>query len=377
MNDFDFSNRQKETVAFAVTLLCAVVILSFVGFLFWLAGYFVIRFSGILLPLAVAGVLAMMLKPYHGWLTGVFRGRPVLAVLGVYLSVLLPFTVVAVLLGVWIVTAGMNLVSTAPEWTEGVRAKIEEHLPMVQEAWEEYEVSEHLRVALEEHGAALAQSVSRMGELAFEAWSGVFRSVAGLLSWVVMPVYLAFFLLGRPVTRSQVEGLFPFLKEQSRQDMTYLIFEFIGILVTFFRGQILIAFIQGLLFALGFAVIGLPNGFSLGLILGFLNIIPYLGSMVGLSVALPLAFFQAGGGIVQVLLVLGVFTAVQCIEGYFLTPKIMGDRTGLHPMAIIIAIFFWGSVFGGITGMVLAIPLTAFLVVLWRLAKARYIRELL
>ena len=72
-----------------------------------------------------------------------------------------------------------------------------------------------------------------------------------------------------------------------------------------------------------------------------------------------------------------VFSTVQLIESYLLTPKIMGDRTGLHPLAIIIAIFFWGSALNGILGMILAIPLTAFLVVFWRLAKDRYIGELL
>ena len=72
-----------------------------------------------------------------------------------------------------------------------------------------------------------------------------------------------------------------------------------------------------------------------------------------------------------------VFVAVQLIEGYVLTPKIMGDRTGLHPVAIIVAVFFWGSALSGILGMILAIPLTAFLVVFWRLAREKYIGELL
>ena len=75
--------------------------------------------------------------------------------------------------------------------------------------------------------------------------------------------------------------------------------------------------------------------------------------------------------------VIVVLTIVQTIEGYLLTPKIMGERTGLHPMVIIFAVFFWGSALGGILGMILAIPLTAFLVVCWRLAKEKYISELL
>ena len=70
-----------------------------------------------------------------------------------------------------------------------------------------------------------------------------------------------------------------------------------------------------------------------------------------------------------------VFVVVQLIESYGLTPRIMGDRTGLHPMAIIVAVFFWGSALSGILGMILAIPLTAFLVVFWRLAKEKYIEE--
>jgi predicted PurR-regulated permease PerM len=76
------------------------------------------------------------------------------------------------------------------------------------------------------------------------------------------------------------------------------------------------------------------------------------------------------------MVVLVVFAVVQLIESYLLTPKIMGDRTGLHFMAIIVAIFFWGAALGGITGMILAIPLTAFLASLWRLAKEKYITEI-
>ncbi len=127
---------------------------------------------------------------------------------------------------------------------------------------------------------------------------------------------------------------------------------------------------------MGFALVGLQHGFIIGLLLGFLNIIPYLGSMLGLAIALPLAFFQADGGPLRLGLVIGVFVIVQLIEGYYLTPKVMGERTGLHPLTIIVALFFWGTAFDGIAGMILAIPLTAFLVVFWRLVKTKYISEI-
>ena len=343
--------------------------------LFWAMGAMIQRFSSILLPLAVACVLALVLKPYHVWLENKLGGRSLLAVLGVYLSVLLPFTLFTVFFGAKVINEGVEFVSHLPEWADKIEAHVQENLPAVRASWQQYDVSVKLKSALEQHGTAILTSLTKAGGFAIEAWSTVFRSVAGLLGWFVLPIYLAFFMMGKPIAKPQVEGLLPFLKEDTRKDISYLVFEFLNILVSFFRGQLIIAFLQGLLFAVGFSLSGLQYGFSLGLVLGFLNVIPYLGSMVGLSIAIPLAFFQPDGGVWQVGLVLLVFTVVQCIEGYVLTPKIMGDRTGLHPLAIIIAIFFWGSVFGGITGMILAIPLTAFLVVLWRLAKTKYIRE--
>ena len=69
---------------------------------------------------------------------------------------------------------------------------------------------------------------------------------------------------------------------------------------------------------------------------------------------------------------LGIFVAVQAIEGWLLTPRIMGQQTGLHPVAIIFAVFFWGEAFNGILGMLLAVPLTAFFVTAWRLLRKKY-----
>ena len=90
-----------------------------------------------------------------------------------------------------------------------------------------------------------------------------------------------------------------------------------------------------------------------------------------------MAYFQSDGGSIQlVLFALAIFTAVQIIEGYLLTPRIMGKSTGLHPLVIIIAIFFWGTALDGILGMILAIQLTAFFVVAWRLLKQKYLHLL-
>ena len=128
---------------------------------------------------------------------------------------------------------------------------------------------------------------------------------------------------------------------------------------------------------IGFTMAGLKSGFFIGLTLGLLNLIPYLGSILGVAVALPLAYFQPDGGLLVLLWVIAVMIAVQLIEGWILTPKIMGDQTGLHPVMIIFSVFFWGIALNGLLGMILAIPLSAFIVTFWRLARAKYIPMLL
>jgi predicted PurR-regulated permease PerM len=200
--------------------------------------------------------------------------------------------------------------------------------------------------------------------------------VAAGLSWFVLPVYLAFFLMAPPLPKD-IEEFLPFFKAETRSDVVYLVKEFFDIIVSFFRGQLVVALAQGVLYAVGFMLVGLQHGFTIGILLGLLNIVPYLGSMIGLAIALPLAFFQPDGGAVTLALVIAVFAVVQTVEGYYLTPKVMGDRTGLHPLTIMVALFFWGTAFDGIAGMVLAIPLTAFLVVFWRLLKSKYIAEIM
>jgi predicted PurR-regulated permease PerM len=238
-------------------------------------------------------------------------------------------------------------------------------------------LGEKISQTVKQPGGLTADAVNYLLGSMASAGSGIASGVASLMSWAIAPVYLIFFLL-MPTLRPDAlsPSSFPFLKEGTAKDLVYLFTEFVQLVVSFFRGQIIIALLQGILYAVGFSLVGLKYGAVLGLMLGFLNIVPYLGSMIGLAVTLPTAWLQVGGGWELVLMVVLVFSLVQMIESYFLTPKIMGDRTGLHPLTIIVAIFFWGSALGGILGMILAIPLTAFLVVLWRLMREKYIGQL-
>ena len=110
------------------------------------------------------------------------------------------------------------------------------------------------------------------------------------------------------------------------------------------------------------------------MILGLLNLIPYLGTILGVATnASPGFFFQTDGGWSLTLAVLAVMVLVQVIEGWVLTPNIMGSKTGLHPAVIIFSVFFWGIALDGLLGMVLAIPLSAFFVTFWRLVERKYL----
>lgn len=128
----------------------------------------------------------------------------------------------------------------------------------------------------------------------------------------------------------------------------------------YFRGQALVALCVGILFAIGFKIIGLPLGIVTGLFIGLLNLVPYL-QVVGIIPCVMLGILQAaetGRPIWLVFLLIAVvFIIVQSLQDFVLTPKIMGNVTGLHPAIILLALSIWGSLLG-VVGMIIALPLT-------------------
>lgn len=373
--DLKLSERQQATVSAAITIVAALVIVVAILGLFWVAGAFLARFSSVLMPVVVAAVGALVFKPYYEWLCRKLR-KPVLAVVVVFLSVLIPVAGFLTFFGNVISNQVSGMLAKGPEIRRQIDEQVSKHMPEVQVFLEQDPWGRKIKEAIEENADGLMESARDVGQRLFSAGAGLVGWIFGLLGWFVAPIYFAFFLMMEPDSAPRLEHHLPFFKEETRKDVIYLMREFVGIVVSFFRGQIVIAFLGGICYAVAFTAVGLSYGFVIGLLLGFLNMIPYLGVMIGLAIGIPTAFLQQGGGLTQVMLMLGAFLVVQMIEGYILVPKIMGDRTGLHPMVIMIAMFFWGSALGGIFGMILAIPLTAFLVVLWRLAREKYMSEL-
>lgn len=372
----ELSKRQQNTVAVAVTILSAVIIVAAIGLVCWVLGAFVNRFSNVFLPLAVAAVAALVFKPFYDWVRTKLKANKIIALILVFLAVVIPVAGLVFFFGALIVDQITDIVKAFPEWWEKAVAWVKVKAPAVDAFLKENPYVREIREGVESQSGGILDGLGSVGRQALTAGAGLVTWVVGLVSWAVFPIYFSFFLMTDTIELKKLEGYLPFLKKETREDIVYLLGEFVNIMVAFFRGQLVIASIQGVLFAVGFSIVGLKYGAVIGITLGFLNIVPYLGNMVGLGTALPIAFFQDGGGIGRVAAVLAVVALVQAIEGYILTPKIMGDRTGLHPVVIIVAIFFWGSALGGISGMILAIPLTAFLVVFWRLAREKYVREL-
>lgn len=369
MANFELSRKQQWVVGTALTFLAAAIIVGLLYGLFSLLARFVSTFSPVLMPLVVGAILALILRPFYLWILKRLR-FPWAAALLVLLALAIPIGIGVWLFGSLLANQVHGLIEKLPVWIGHASNWVEDHLAGF---WQER--GDAVREQLRERSGWIAKQSATLLRHIFSVSVGVFQMIGGLFSWVMLPVYLYFLLTAKTLRFDKLRGEIPFLKEETRNDILYLADEFVDILVAFFRGQFLIALAQGVLFAAGFGLVGLQYGIAIGLILGMLSIIPFLGMIIGLAVALPLAFFQMGGGwdmLVQVLIVFGI---VQVVETLFLTPRIMGERTGLHPMAVIFSLFFWGTAFGGILGMILGIPLTAFLVVFWRLLKSKYLRE--
>ena len=375
LKELELSPRQRATVAAAITLGAVLVLLAVFAALLWGLAQFVNAFQNVLMPPIVAGILAMLLRPYYNLLVRVCRGSRVAALVLFFLFALIPLVAFVWLVAAFATTQLLLLFEDLPTMLNSIVVTVRSLWPQIVDMLQKYGLLSESGKLLQDPAEIAVKLIQSSWQHLSQPVAQTFRSVAGLLTWAVLPLYLAFFLMAKPFKPKQLGDFLPFLKKKTREDVIYLIDQFIGILLNFFRGQIIIALVQGLLYAVGFALVGFPYSVVVGLILGLLNVIPYLGSIIGLVVVIPLAYFGPEGNLMRAGLSLVVFGAVQTIEGYFLTPKIMGNRTGLHPALIIFSVFFWGVALGGILGMILAIPLTAFAVVFWRLLKKKYITE--
>jgi predicted PurR-regulated permease PerM len=236
---------------------------------------------------------------------------------------------------------GTNIVTTPPKLTE--------------HAWTEQvsqKVLEWASETLPKIGQWLVAQLSRVA-----SWAGMIIGLA------LVPVFTYYFLQEKKGIQEGWTNYLPVMESRFKDELVFCLNAINNYLIVFFRGQVVVAFCIGVLLTIGFLIMGLNYAVILGILAGALSIVPYLGAILTIIPAMILAIVQFKTWWAP-LVVLGIFSLVQALEGFVISPKIMGDRVGLHPLTIIIAVMVGTTLMGGILGGILAIPLTAALRVL-------------
>ncbi len=358
----NLSESQNRMVASATSLAAFAVVISLVAVMLWGACQVLLYLSGAIVPVLLGFFLALFFKPYYRFLRRAV-GSQALALVLMLVSVFVPLGFLLWYAGAVIVDQASNLIAQGPTLLKQVFMWFRGTFPRL------YELL--VQIGLPADG--MDGIFAKYGATALKAGSGAIKILLGVLSAIVTFIFFIFFLTTRDRRGSDIVAPLLFLKEPTREFLAVQIDTFIEILVSFFQRQIVICLIEGVMYGVGFWAVGLPYGFLVGFTLGVLNLIPLFGSFVCMPLALPLAYFADGGSLTRLFLVLAVWLTGQFMDGYFITPRIQGNKTGLGYAGVIFSFFFWSIVLGPVLGMLLAIPLSAFCVVLWRAVMTRYI----
>lgn len=406
------SPKQVRILWLALTGLAIAVLVGLIVCLVWGIGKVVQIMSPVLWPLAVAGVLAYLLDPIVDYLER--RGwRRTRAILGVFF---IAFLVVATLLASvipQIVVQTRELASNAPEYATQLQKRLADLVensalqrfvesasprprltPLPETVTVTNEQGEVVMQVLTNtpapassnaaattqtnspsllaFGPETIQSATSLIPKAGKWLAGQATRVASwfgvLIGLALVPIYAFYLLLEKRGIEASWTHYLPLADSKLKEELVFILRSINEYLIAFFRGQVLVAICDAVLYTVGFLIIGLPYAVLLGFAAIFLTLIPFLGAIVLCVAAVIIALVQFGDWLHPVY-VLAVFAVVQSLEGVVIAPKIMGDRVGLHPLTIIIAVMVGTTLLGGLLGGILAIPLTAVL----RVLMGRYI----
>lgn len=322
--------------------------------------------GGILLPFVAGMVLAYFLDPVADWLKDHSIPRLVATVMIVGVFVLLFILILIFLLPV--------LIDQIGAFARELPAYVQNIVKLINNAAPEWLLKE-----IESQGIDMKGPVSDLAAKA-AGWLGtVFQSVlsgglalVNLLALLVVTPIVAFYMLNdwdrmiakvdSWVPREHVETV-----RQLADDADHAIAGFI-------RGQGTVCITLGIVYAIALTIVGLNFGLLIGLAAGLLSFIPYVGAILGGLASVGMALVQFWPDWVMVAVVAGIFAAGQFLEGNFLTPKLVGDNVGLHPVWLMFALFAAGYLFGFV-GMLLAVPVAAAIGVLIRFALEKYMES--
>jgi predicted PurR-regulated permease PerM len=318
-------------------------------------------------PLLASFALAYLLNPLVIRIERLRVARPY--------AVLLALAVVALIAGafltfiipeLWdqIASAGQKLLRYfTPENAARQRSYIRRYSPLLD------------RLAGERIEQVLSNPAEAFGAPAgwlFGGLSGFLSAAASSLDLLLVPFFVFYTLMDFGRWRDSIEDLIP---PRFRRTFSRLFDEVGRILEAYVRGQLLIALVMAALYAAGFAIIRVPAWAGVAMLIGLLNIIPYLGTALGLTLAIGFTIAD-GGSFWRIIGVASVFAVAQIIEGYYLTPRILGARLSLHPIAVFLGMLIGGKLFG-LLGVILAVPTIAvakvFLMFFRELYKGSYL----
>ncbi|MDE1168938.1 MAG: AI-2E family transporter [Pseudomonas sp.] len=216
-----------------------------------------------------------------------------------------------------------------------------------------------IKAAISEH---MGQTSDVVGVVLSQATASSLALIGFLANLVLVPVVSFYLLRDWDLMMAKIRTLLP---RQNEDKIVGLAKECHEVLGAFVRGQLLVMLALGVIYAAGLMLVGVEFGLLIGLLAGLAAIVPYMGFAFGISAAMITGLFQFGGEPYHLIGIAAVFMVGQALEGMVLTPLLVGDRIGLHPVAVIFAILAGGELFG-FTGVLLALPVAAVIMVLVR-----------
>ena len=342
-------SRERQVVYWTVALVVFVTAL--------------IMLREVLLPFVAGMAIAYFLDPVADRLQkwGLSRTLSATALTIVFLLGVAAFLMVLVPI---LQSQVLDFVTRLPHYMELLRGRAEDLLALVQARLSPEDVA-RLRDAV---SGLAGGAVSWFGRVATQVWSGGLALI-NLLSLIVITPIVAFYLL-RDWDRI-VDQLDSWLPRRYRTTIREQLEEIDKTLAGFARGQAIVCLGLGVFYGIGLTWVGLEFGLIVGLGTGLISFVPIFGMLTGLVVGLGLAFAQFDAWL-PIALVAGVFVVGQVIEGNFVTPKLVGDRVGLHPVWMIFALLAGGALFGFV-GVLLSVPAAATIGVLSRFGLKRYL----
>ncbi|MEI6034790.1 MAG: AI-2E family transporter [Verrucomicrobiae bacterium] len=333
----------------------------------------------VLIPVAIAAILAFLLDPVVQWLIRRRISR-ILSIVIVYFSVTAIFAGILI----WILPAayrqGSEFLKDFPLYSQKAQGLLVSTIDRVHRLADtppfnsldspgesQSQFSSFIAHRVSEAGVWLQQKVP---DITVESGKFLQRSLSGflgvfgfLLSMILVPIFLFFFLKDSPSIANNWSQYLPLRASPLKNEIVSLVGEINSYLVSFFRGQLLVSLIDGVMIASALLVMGLDFAVLIGLMVGFLGLIPYLGMMITWIPAVIIAAAQFGDW-GHPFWVTVIFIVANNIDGMIIAPKIVGESVGLHPLTVIISVLAWSLILGGLLGALLAVPLTATLKVL-------------